>query len=83
MADVFDGNGSKLTPQDKYLLAMIGNCADLKYLERKLIKEMLMPQYDELVMADHLPVSSRIMELLTSVREDTQRLARRKKWKPL
>ncbi len=72
MATIYDADGNELSGLDKGLLSLLGSCGNLTYLERKTLKELLMPQYLDIEMAMGHPANDRLRELTAMIKESTR-----------
>ena len=73
MARIVDTKGRELTGSDRGILAMLGVCGNLTYLDKKYIRQLLLPQYEELMRAEGHPLNMRLMELRAMVERDVKR----------
>ncbi len=72
MARILDSDGNELSGLDKGLLSLLGSCGELTYLERKTLKELLMPQFLDIEMAMGHPANDRLRELTQMIKDATR-----------
>lgn len=85
MAVIKDSEGRELTASDRGVLLLLAVCGDLTYLEKKRVREMLMDQYVDLMMAVDHPLHHRLLELKEMIECDVRnrvRKARQNQIKP-